>query len=317
MRALRRLVLGISAAETRFERRGFRGATPEVRQRLEAIGATFVEGYHAALDVARADLLPERLQGVEREMAGFAYEGAAMGLAVLDTVMPWRNSEWRALLAGAGAPHAYMVYIGAGWAAARLGGNVARFMKNEDDPVLRWLVIDGLGFHDGYFHWPRTITAQRRPEQFGAHALRVFDQGLGRSLWFVEGAEPSRIARTIARFDPERRGDLWAGAGLAATYAGGIDHAGLEALRAACGTHLPHLAQGAAFAAQARVRASNPAPGTDLACGILCGMAAPDAAEITEQARRDLADDAGTPAFELWRRRIQNRFTHESEYAHA
>ena len=92
MRALRRLVFGISAAETRFERRGFRGAEPEVRHRLEAIGATFVDGYHTALDVAHADRLAERLEGVPREMAGFAYEGAAMGLAVLDTVMPWRDS---------------------------------------------------------------------------------------------------------------------------------------------------------------------------------------------------------------------------------
>ncbi len=317
MRALRRLVFGISAAETRFERRGFRGAAPAVRQRLEAIGGTFVDGYHAALDVTRADRLPERLAGVEREMAGFAWEGAAMGLALLDTVMPWRDSQWRALLKGPGAPHAYMVYIGAGWAAARLGGNVARFMKNEDDPVLRWLVIDGLGFHDGYFHWPRTITEQRRPEQLSAHAQRVFDQGLGRSLWFVEGAEPSRIARTIARFDPARRSDLWAGAGLAATYAGGIDRTGLTALRAACGTFLPEVAQGAAFAAQARVRAGNPAPGTDLACEILCGMTAPEAAAITERARQNLESEGDAPAFEVWRQRIQNHFTQEREFAHA
>lgn len=316
MRALRRFVFGISAEETRFERRGFRGGSPELRRHLDAIGQAFVSGYHAALDVARADRLAERLDPLDREMQGFAYEGAAMGLAVLDVVTPWRGGQWRALLAGAGAPHAYMVYIGAGWAAARLGGNVERFMKSDDDPVLRWLTLDGLGFHDGYFHWPRTIDAQRRPERLTGYALRVFDQGLGRSLWFVEGGEPARIARTIAGFEPVRQGDLWAGAGLAASYAGGIDRAGLTALRAAAGSYLPEVAQGAAFAAQARVRAANGTQRTDLACEILCGMPAREAAKLTEFARHDLTDENGTPAYEVWRRRIQNRFASESAVAH-
>lgn len=34
------------------------------------------------------DLVPE-LNLVEAELRGFAFEGAAMGLALLDTIIPW------------------------------------------------------------------------------------------------------------------------------------------------------------------------------------------------------------------------------------
>src|SRR4051812_18567838 len=87
-RLLRRL-LGIDPAEATFARRGFRG-TPEARMRLERVGLAFLEGYHAALEARGGDALAERLGEVEAVMRGFACEGAAMALALLDALAPWR-----------------------------------------------------------------------------------------------------------------------------------------------------------------------------------------------------------------------------------
>ncbi len=65
------------------------------------------------------------------------------------------------------------------------------------------------------------------------------------------------------------------------------------------------LAQGAAFAAKARERAGIPSTHTDLACRILCGMPAEDAARATDVALVDLPADGVLPAYEVWRQRIQ------------
>src|SRR5262249_8392585 len=76
-------------------------------------------------------------------------------------------------------------------------------------------------------------------------------------------------------------------------------------LSALAGPHHPHLAQGVAFAAQARERAGNLAPYTDQACRIVCDMPAEDAARLTDVALRDLPADGVLPAYEVWRQRIQ------------
>src|SRR5262249_28067850 len=136
----------------------------------------------------------------------------------------------------------------------------------------------------------------------------AFDQGLGRSLWFVEGADVTKIPETVRTFDSARWADLWSGIGLAAAYVGGAEADALGAMRAAAGPYEPALAQGAAFAAKARQRAGTPAAHTDLACQILCGLSANEAADVTDDALEDLSEAGPLPAYEVWRRRVQCRF---------
>src|SRR6185503_18765465 len=93
-------------------------------------------------------------------------------------------------VSGPGASHVYMLYVGAGWAIARLPwlrSNPDRAIRHFD-PLLGWLAVDGYGFHEGYFHWPESIDRRRLPRGLSGYARCAFDQGLGRSLWFVEGA---------------------------------------------------------------------------------------------------------------------------------
>ncbi len=284
VRRLRRKLLGISVAETSFARRGFRGGEAAVRDRLERIGRTFLQGYHAALEEGRPEALGYHLDGVDAEFRGFAFEGAAMALALLDHMMPQRGNRVAGFLGGPGADHLYMVHVGVGWALARLPwlrGDPRRCLARLD-PLLRWLALDGYGFHEGYFSWRRFVEREAVPVHLSGYAPRAFDQGLGRSLWFVDGSDAGRIAATVAAFAPERRADLWSGVGLACAYAGGADRSAIETLREAAGPHRPHLAQGAAFAAKARQRACNPQDHTDCACGVLCGMSADEAAVVTD-----------------------------------
>ena len=86
--------------------------------------------------------------------------------------------------------------------------------------LLRWLVVDGYGFHEGYFHWRKWMGRSRRPRWLSSYACRVFDQGFGRSLWFVKGGDVASITAAIRTFSEERHADFWSGVGLACTYAG-------------------------------------------------------------------------------------------------
>jgi len=60
---------------------------------LEQVGRTLFHGDHAALCEGDRENLSSRLQEVEVQSRGFAFEGAAMGLFLLDHLTPWR-SEW-------------------------------------------------------------------------------------------------------------------------------------------------------------------------------------------------------------------------------
>lgn len=307
MGRLRKFIFGISDAETTFARRGFAEGAASARSRLELIGRVFVGGYHAALLDDDPERLPARLGAVEPELRGFAFEGAAMALALSDYFGLVKRDRWRRFLEGAGRDHQYMIYVGAGWAMARLPGRRVEAF-GEGSPLLRWLVVDGYGFHEGYFHWRRYRGGQRPSGLPDGYAPRVFDQGLGRSLWFVKCADVERLRRTVETFTAARRADLWSGIGLACGYAGGARREQVERLRDAVGDHLPSLGQGVAFAAKTRLRAGNMAPHTELACETLCGMSAAEAAALTDEALEGLPADGALPSFEVWRQRIQARF---------
>ncbi len=305
---LRRSLFGISLEETTFAKRGFYRGDERAQEKLELIGRIFVQGYHAALEDHRFEVLVPRLQMIEAEFRGFAFEGAAMGLALLDYFSLWKR-RLEAFLQGPGANHIYMLHVGAGWTLGRLPRSSTR-LREQFDPLLGWLVLDGYGFHEGYFSWRHFIQDQKPPHLSG-YALRAFDQGLGRSLWFVKGADASQIIATIDAFPSSRQSDLWSGVGLACAYAGGGGREVMQALYEAAGKYRSHLAQGAAFATKARQRAGNPVAHTELACEIFSGHSCDEAVRITDESLHDLPQSER--AYEMWRLRIRTRLAEMRE----
>lgn len=304
MKALRKLLFGISPRETSAAVRGFPDADSPTRPRLEEIGRTFVYGYNAALDSAEPTALAAELESVTNELRGFAYEGAAMSLTLLDRLTPWNRGRFDAFLAGPGNAHAYMLYVGAGWASARLKRRSST-LPASTDPLLGWLAFDGFGFHEGFFDWKRCFLKQLRSRGIEGHAARIYDQGLGRCAWFVFGAQVDRVVEVINNFAPDRQEDLWGGVGLAATYAGGVSRQELALLATLSGEHRAALGQGAAFAAKARVRANNETEQAEIACEEFFGSTVREAARLTEVAEEALPIGGVEPAYLVWRRRIR------------
>jgi hypothetical protein len=219
----------------------------------------------------RQFVLAPKLELVAPEQRGFAYAGATMAFALRDTVAGGKRT--RELLRGPGAPHVPLAYTGIGFAMARL---------------------------------PKPYPLQGSPEYFP----RAVDQGIGRALWFVYGADPVAVTAAVNRFAPARRPDLWSGVGLAATFTGGTDD--LAELRDLAGEHWPQLGLGVVFAIKALADAGHVPEHSALAAEKLAGLTVPDAVAIAD---RTEADSSGpkparhmVPPYEQWRNRIRAHF---------
>ena len=309
-------VFGISPQEAEFARRGFQPTPADRRDRLENIGRSFIAGYNAAIATGQGDPALEQLSEFPQELRGFVVEGAAMGLALLDLVSPWRRRSFARFVAGAAEPYVYLAYVGAGWALARTSWRLIGRL-GELDPLLRWLMMDGYGFHAGYFQPDCAIYRQRRPSLPHGYAQHAFDQGLGRALWFAMGASCESVRHWVEQFSPERRSDLWSGVGLAATYAGGASTTELRQLVSAASGSRLYVAQGAAFAAAAHLKAGSMPRHTEAACEALIGIKAEAAAAITANARPAPPGDALGVHYAAWRRGIRASIASHSSQVQA
>lgn len=321
---IRKRLITPDASDVLFSTRGFAVDTP-ARAQLEMSALQLVFGFEFGIEHKNHESIMVRLDALSREYRGFAYEGAAMALAIRDALapLPGRSNVER-FLAGpdfTSAPaskHIFMAYIGIGFALARLPRMLwSRALpdprKLADDPSLSWLIMDGYGFHLAYFDHVTWIEEQRVAGKLAwpgptSYTNRVIDHGIGRAMWFVHGGDVDRLLTGVRRFPPGRQADLLSGAGLAASYAGGVTAEDLENLAAGAGEFLPELAQGAVFALRARVVADLVTPHSEMAAQVFCGRTAEDCSEIAAKEIADLPEDAAVPAYEVFRQRVQNYF---------
>jgi enediyne biosynthesis protein E3 len=275
--------------------------------RLKQVVFTVTECCQITVLDPRFETLVPKLDAYDKELAGFAYEGAGVGLAALDTLIPTKRRTL-ALATGPGAPYIFGIYLGAGMGLARMRLNPEPFRKRLGDPLFGWAVLDGYGFHQGFFAHQRYVIQQRLPRHLHGYGLRVFDHGMGRSIWFSSGADVDRVAATIAGFAESRQADLWQGVGLACGYTGGVDRPTVDRLREVAGERRGHLAVGVAMSASIRHHVGNPADHNDFASEVLCGVPSEEAAAIVESLQQGLPTEPDVPAYALLRQRILRRF---------
>lgn len=312
--SLRRLVLSPSLTDVSFAARGFPVTATGATRALEAIPQSVVCGFEWGIDFTRQQDLTRRLDLVDAELRGFAYEGATMALTVRDAMAGGRGKRARKLLTGPGRPHTFLTYIGIGFAMARLPRPLWRTVLPDLTgtpyyPTMSWLAVDGYGFDRAYFDTGTVVTRQRRPDPYpwrgrADYFPRAVDQGIGRALWFIHGGVPDAVSAAVRRFAPVRRADLWSGVGLAATFAGGCDATGLKSLREDSDEHWPHLAQGAVFAAKARAFSGFVAEHTEGAVQALAGLSVPAASALADDVSLSAAS-AGETDYETWRRQVR------------
>jgi hypothetical protein len=312
--SLRGLVLAPSLEKVSFAGRGFAVTPTAATDRLEAVPQAVVCGFEWAIAAPDLTDVNRRLRLVEEEQRGFAYEGATMAYTILDTI---RGDRTRELLDGAGEKHILLAYIGIGFAMARLPRplwkKVLPDLRSRYHPTMSWLAVDGYGFDLAYFHTERWVDRQEIPDAYPwqgcpGYFPRAVDQGIGRALWFIHGADPGKVAAAVRRFAPSRQADLWSGVGLASTFAGGCPADGLGRLAEDAGRHRADLALGSVFAVKGRTHAGFVPGHTVLAAEQLTGLSVEGADALADRTEVEAHGSGPLPQYEIWRQRIRAHF---------
>ena len=215
------------------------GVHPRIDERLSEARTGFSRGFREALSVS-PDVLPRILEDEPPKSRGFALEGAAMAVALLDEFSADSQSLLQVLLGGRSAAEHVLGAIGVGWASARLG-RPPDWLPSGLHPSYGHAVADGYGFHQGFFHAHR-FTGRGFPVAKGVLST-PYDTGLGRALWFVHNGSVEPIVQSVGRMPPDRRRQLWRGVGTACAFTGSAEDAGARTSTAAA-RHEPHFRAG-------------------------------------------------------------------------
>jgi hypothetical protein len=222
-----------------------------IASKMENIKAIFQRSRESASQLESIPDLISELERTEREFLSVAYEGAAMGLALKDfSNSDDTHSNWFSFLS-ASKRHAPQVYIGLGWAVAQ----EKRTGIPALSPNMEFRVWDGCGYFDGIFRQRQTIKGQNRLEYIPEKNYRGYDEGLGRSIWYICKGDETKVPEMIHPFSEERQSDLWRGIGIACSYVGGFEENALMDLMSSAGKHSAQLGIGAAMVAESRIEA--------------------------------------------------------------
>jgi enediyne biosynthesis protein E3 len=302
---IRKLILGLPLSEAEFKIRGFEEGFP-AQNRLELVAKTVVNGYNIALETGLSKSLSIAIAQVTNELIGFFHEGVAMGLFTLDLFSIGNKNRLYDFIEGEGRNHAYMSYIGAGIASAIFRNNNFEYFTSKANSEGESLFLNGIGFYNAYFKPKKTLKEMFIPKSFAgkeAYFVEGYDNGIGRAVWFYNSGEPTKIFETVNAFPPERQGAVWAGIGLAATYAGGVSEEKIHLLKRLSGKYAYRLGEGSFLATHTRRLAGNPHP-TDTTERILTGRSSEEchefATEIIEKTLRGEKYINGEPSFQLF-----------------
>lgn len=284
------------------EKRGIQVVDPTAKQRFVKVRRAVLGINELVATGEEPEAILAKLKKMDPELLGFALEGVGMALAKQDLHTPGEHNRVEAFVAGTSVVYQIMVFLGVGTLLATDRLPIESYITSYLEPFnpLRvWSIIDGYGFQHGMLYWQDYLDGQPRPEHLSGYNGRIFDQGLGRSIWLIDAGDVTHISQTISAFSPTRQPDLWCGIGYVCSSIGGVKRETLEALGTAAGPYLSALAQGAACATKFRRLLGTWVANVELAHEVLSGMVA-DAAENTDKAMETLLNIGATPVQTLW-----------------
>jgi enediyne biosynthesis protein E3 len=227
----------------------------EALLRIERIKSVFLDTqiFYSMHD--NIDALIGYLENTETEFRSIAYESASMAIALKELKNNEGLNTWLYYKNGPALAHKAQVHVGLGWAIAKLNLPFLAVV-NKIDTSLYYRVADGCGYYDGSFRHKQTIMNRQLPGYIPNATMSMYDQGVGRSLWYTCSADINKICSMINSFPAVRQASLWRGIGIAVAYVGGCDDDTLKILLQYAATNRIQLTYGAALALGSRIEAN-------------------------------------------------------------
>lgn len=234
----------------------------EVIQKIETIRSIFLETqlFYAGND--DTEVLSAYLENTPAEFRSIAYESASMAIAIKDLEQHGKLNNWLHYVNGPAKAYQAQVYVGLGWAISKLNLPFLPVVE-KIETAYYFRVADGCGYYDGSFRHRQTVLSQQLPDYLPEAALPIYDQGVGRCLWYSCLADIDKVKTKIEGFPAERQASLWRGMGIAVAYVGGCEDVYLKMLWQHAGVHGLQLAYGAALANRSRMNAGTITADTD------------------------------------------------------
>lgn len=268
-----------------------------VASKMENIKNVFQDAKEYASKQEGLDELIGYLETKDPEFRSVAFEGASMELGLQDFLKNNSLKTWKTFMTRSKI-HAPQVHIGLGWAIAQEKHNTS--VLNEIESNMLFRVWDGCGYYDGIFRQRQTIKSQNRLDYIPEKDFQAYDQGLGRSLWYICKGDESKIPGMIQPFPPTRHSNLWRGIGIACSYVGGCKSDKLNTLLSLSGKYRTQLGIGAALVAKSRLQSMLITKDIELACKIFCNLNLEEAMSATIK-----TEDLTNFAFESWLEKME------------
>ena len=134
-----------------------------VAQKMETIQSVFREVQDFYSETTQLD-------NYEIEFRSIAYEAASMCVALNDFKTYDELRDWFVFLKEKGTLHATQIHVGLGWALAQNEIDTSVILPALDS-MMRYRVLDGYGYYEGFFRRRKGVLNQQKPELQDTTAL--------------------------------------------------------------------------------------------------------------------------------------------------
>ena len=246
-----RLIFHVTEFEKKLRRKNHYNLSSPNADRIWTVSESFFHGYNLALNYHRDfKALQEKVDQVEANLRGFAYEGIGTALTLLDIIYPWSNGRLDKFIKEYGFHHIKTTYAGVGLAYARLGLSIEKRLPKLNNENQEF-ALDGWSFFKGCLA-NKDYSSLKAPTTISPYLKDVFYRGLGRSLWFKVNGQVQTATNIIQNIEADHKVPYWTGFGIACAYAGKLDEENKLLLLALEEEYISAIEDGFAIAKYAR-----------------------------------------------------------------
>lgn len=250
-----RVIFHVTNLEKSIRRQHHLNLNTPNAQWIWKISEAYFKGYNLSLSAGKDFVgLTNQLDRIDKELRGFAYEGAGTGLAILEILSPFHKKDLSIFLNQHAANHRETISAGIGLAYARINLGYEKKL-NSVDSMTREFIVDGHSFYFGCLK--NTQVSSLTPPKFYLDKDKaIFYRGIGRSLWFRTNGNINDTQKFINTFAADKKNQLWEGFAIACAYAGKLDSHKLNQYLAIQKQSHPSIHKGFQVALTARLRAN-------------------------------------------------------------